>query len=93
MKDVWAKRASINVIDAHKDYLNDLTRISSREYKPTTQDILLARVRTTQVIMERYRIDGIEFEMYDVGGQRSERRKWIDCFDQVRRCHLRRRPQ
>ena len=83
MKDVWAKRASINVIDAHKDYLNDLTRISSREYKPTTQDILLARVRTTQVIMERYRIDGIEFEMYDVGGQRSERRKWIDCFDHI----------
>ena len=33
--------------------------------------------------MERYRIDGIDFEMYDVGGQRSERRKWIDCFDNV----------
>ena len=33
--------------------------------------------------MERYRIDGIDFEMYDVGGQRSERRKWIDCFDGV----------
>ena len=33
--------------------------------------------------MERYRIDGIDFEMYDVGGQRSERRKWIDCFDSV----------
>ena len=33
--------------------------------------------------MEKYRIDGIDFEMYDVGGQRSERRKWIDCFDSV----------
>jgi len=33
--------------------------------------------------MEKYRIDNIDFEMYDVGGQRSERRKWIDCFDQV----------
>ena len=83
MKDVWAKRASINVIDSHKEYLNDLPRLSSREYKPTTQDILLARVRTTQVVMEAYHIDGIEFEMYDVGGQRSQRRKWIDCFDQV----------
>ena len=83
MKDVWSKRSSMNIIDSHKEYLNDLTRIASPTYKPTAQDILLARVRTTQVVMERYRIDGIEFKMYDVGGQRSERRKWIDCFDQV----------
>lgn len=83
MKDVWSKRAAVNVIDSHKEYLNDLSRIAAPSYKPTAQDILLARVRTTQVVMERYRIDGIDFEMYDVGGQRSERRKWIDCFDHV----------
>lgn len=83
MKEVWAKRAAVNVIDAHKEYFQDLTRVASPNYRPTTQDILLARVRTTQVVMERYRIDGIDFEMYDVGGQRSERRKWIDCFDHV----------
>lgn len=83
MKDVWSKRSAVNVIDAHKEYLQDLTRIAATSYKPTAQDILLARVRTTQVVMERYRIDGIDFEMYDVGGQRSERRKWIDCFDGV----------
>jgi len=83
MKEVWSKRAAVNVIDSHKEYLNDLTRIAAPAYKPTAQDILLARVRTTQVVMERYRIDGIDFEMYDVGGQRSERRKWIDCFDHV----------
>ena len=83
MKQVWAKRSAINVIDSHKEYLNDIPRIASPNYKPTTQDVLIARVRTTQVVMERYRIDGIDFEMYDVGGQRSERRKWIDCFDQV----------
>mmetsp|Transcript_740 Transcript_740/g.1190 ORF Transcript_740/g.1190 Transcript_740/m.1190 type:complete len:226 (-) Transcript_740:624-1301(-) len=83
MKEVWAKRAATNVIDSHKEYFQELTRIAAPSYKPTTQDILLARVRTTQVIMERYVIDGIEFEMYDVGGQRSERRKWINCFDGV----------
>ncbi|KAL7535693.1 hypothetical protein ACHAXR_012397 [Thalassiosira sp. AJA248-18] len=83
MKQVWAKRSAVNIIDSHKEYLNDIPRIASPEYKPTTQDVLIARVRTTQVVMEKYRIDGIDFEMYDVGGQRSERRKWIDCFDQV----------
>ena len=30
---------------------------------------------------ERYNIDGTTFEMYDVGGQRNERRKWIHCFE------------
>eukprot|EP00586_Coscinodiscus_wailesii_P002352 CAMPEP_0172480206 /NCGR_PEP_ID=MMETSP1066-20121228/5245_1 /TAXON_ID=671091 /ORGANISM="Coscinodiscus wailesii, Strain CCMP2513" /LENGTH=430 /DNA_ID=CAMNT_0013241333 /DNA_START=392 /DNA_END=1684 /DNA_ORIENTATION=+ len=83
MKEVWGKRAQANVIDGHKDYLSDLARISSKSFKPSQQDILLARMRTQQVIMERYTIDGIDFEMYDVGGQRSERRKWIDCFDSV----------
>lgn len=83
MKEVWSKRAAVNVIDGHKEYFQDIMRISAPSFKPTTQDILLARVRTTQVVMERYRIDGIDFEMYDVGGQRSERRKWIDCFDHV----------
>ncbi|KAL3769473.1 hypothetical protein ACHAWU_008882 [Discostella pseudostelligera] len=83
IKQVWVKRSAVNVIDSHKDYLNDIARIASPDYKPTTQDILIARVRTTQVVMEKYRIDGIDFEVYDVGGQRSERRKWIDCFDSV----------
>ena len=81
MKEVWSKRSAVNVIDGHKDYLQDLARIASPSFRPSQQDILLARVKTTQVVMERYRIDGIEFEMYDVGGQRSERRKWIDCFE------------
>jgi len=83
MKQVWAKRSAVNIIDSHKEYLNDIPRLSSQDYRPTTQDVLIARVRTTQVVMEKYRIDGIDFEMYDVGGQRSERRKWIDCFDGV----------
>jgi len=80
---VWKKRSLVNIIDGHKDFLDSIDRIASKSFKPNQQDVLLARVKTTQVVMERYRIDGIDFEMYDVGGQRSERRKWIDCFDSV----------
>ena len=76
-------RAVANINDSHKDYLSDLTRIAAPSYIPTEADVLISRQRTTQVIVERYTIDGIEFEIYDVGGQRSERRKWVNCFDEV----------
>ena len=32
---------------------------------------------------QEYIIDGAKFVMYDVGGQRNERKKWIHCFDEV----------
>mmetsp|Transcript_17517 Transcript_17517/g.37864 ORF Transcript_17517/g.37864 Transcript_17517/m.37864 type:complete len:439 (-) Transcript_17517:540-1856(-) len=83
MKKIWRKRAVVNVVDAHIDFLNDIPRIASPDFKPTKKDILISRVRTNQLVMEKYVIKGTEFEMYDVGGQRSDRRKWIDCFDQV----------
>jgi len=35
------------------------------------------------VMTAQYDINGVPFEMYDVGGQRNERRKWIHCFDNV----------
>merc|ERR1712238_385273 len=69
------------ITDTHKEYLQDLSRIASPDYIPTHQDILMARIRTTQITTERYRIDGIVYELHDVGGQRSERRKWICCFE------------
>jgi hypothetical protein len=53
------------------------------DYVATQQDMLLARVRTSGIVTEKYIIDGVDFEMYDVGGQRNERKKWIHCFDDV----------
>jgi len=82
-KAVWTKRSQANVIDGHKEYLQEVTRIASPTFKPNNQDILNARVKTTTVSKEKYLIDGVNFEIYDVGGQRSERRKWMDCFDSV----------
>lgn len=29
-------------------------------------------------------VDSVCVRMYDVGGQRTERRKWIGCFEDVR---------
>ena len=34
-------------------------------------------------VTTKYTIDNRLYEMYDVGGQRNERRKWIHCFENV----------
>ena len=75
MKKVWVKRSAVNIIDSHKEYLDDIPRIASPDYKPTPRDVLLARVRTTNVVMEKYRIQENNFEIYDLGGQRRLRHK------------------
>ena len=52
-------------------------------YKASQADMLLTRIRTSGIVEEEYLIDGVSFCMYDVGGQRNERKKWIHCFDDV----------
>lgn len=65
-------------------YFENMERLCSEKYNPNPSDVLRARVRTTGIIETRFRINRICFRMFDVGGQRSERRKWIQCFDNVR---------
>ena len=52
-------------------------------YEPTEQDVLRSRVRTTGIVQSDFVIKGMKFAMFDVGGQRNERRKWIHAFDNV----------
>ena len=40
-------------------------------------------MRTTGIIETTFRYRDLIYRMFDVGGQRSERRKWIQCFDDV----------
>uniref|UniRef100_A0A8B9GNX8 Guanine nucleotide-binding protein G(i) subunit alpha-1 n=1 Tax=Astyanax mexicanus TaxID=7994 RepID=A0A8B9GNX8_ASTMX len=64
-------------------YLNDLDRISQTTYIPTQQDVLRTRVKTTGIVETHFTFKDLHFKMFDVGGQRSERKKWIHCFEGV----------
>jgi len=69
--------------DSAAYYLNALDRISSAGYIPSLQDVLRTRVKTTGVIETQFKCRNLHFKMFDVGGQRSERKKWIHCFEGV----------
>uniref|UniRef100_A0A1I7XLK1 G-protein alpha subunit n=1 Tax=Heterorhabditis bacteriophora TaxID=37862 RepID=A0A1I7XLK1_HETBA len=64
-------------------FLDSCARVSEPGYRPSEQDILYSRVATTGVVEVKFKIKELDFRVFDVGGQRSERRKWIHCFDNV----------
>ncbi|XP_017333643.1 guanine nucleotide binding protein (G protein), alpha activating activity polypeptide O, b [Ictalurus punctatus] len=69
--------------DSAQYYLDSLDRIGSPDYMPTEQDILRSRVKTTGIVETHFSFKNLNFRLFDVGGQRSERKKWIHCFEGV----------
>jgi len=64
-------------------YFDSIARIGSRNYMPSDQDVLRSRVKTTGITETTFQIGELKYRMFDVGGQRSERKKWIHCFENV----------
>nr|CAG8450630.1 15691_t:CDS:2 [Entrophospora candida] len=58
-------------------------RIGAQSYIPNETDVLRARTKTTGIMETRFTMDILSIHMFDVGGQRSERKKWIHCFEAV----------
>ena len=50
---------------------------------PNKDDCVRARIRSSGVIQADFTVDGVPYSLYDAGGQRAERRKWIHHFDDV----------
>ncbi|KAJ1562425.1 guanine nucleotide-binding protein subunit alpha [Cladochytrium tenue] len=65
-------------------YFESIDRISQEDFVPTNMDILQTRIMTTSVTETRFVMDGgVTFRIFDLGGQRNERKKWFPYFDDV----------
>lgn len=63
---------------------SNLKRIVSADYKPSLQDVLRSRQKTSGIFDTHISMgSNLKLHFFDVGGQRSERKKWIHCFDNV----------
>jgi guanine nucleotide-binding protein subunit alpha, other len=64
-------------------FFEHIDRIFDPDFHPTEQDIIRCKARTVGITETTFKLRAHEMLMVDVGGQKSERRKWIHCFQEV----------
>jgi len=83
VKKCYERSNEYQLIDSAKYFLDKVGEVKRNDYNPSEQDILRCRVLTSGIFETKFRVDRVKFHMFDVGGQRDERRKWIQCFNDV----------
>lgn len=83
IQEAFSRRNEYQITDSVEYFLNNLKRISNPDYVPSLQDILYARKTTKGVVEFLIEIDRVPFLFVDVGGQRTQRQKWFQCFESV----------
>jgi hypothetical protein len=83
IKSVYKLRDTYQLNDTADYFFDHIERFIPENYIPTIDDVLRARVRSTGIEEAEFVFDSMVIKVVDVGGQRSERRKWIHCFSSV----------
>jgi len=83
IRNTFSNRSRFQVPDSASYFFEHIDRISKADYSPNYEDILRCRSRTTGIVETEFQIKNDLFKIMDVGGQRSERKKWIHCFEDV----------
>jgi len=83
MQETWRYRSKLQLQDSLKYFIENIDRIAMEDYIPSKDDVMHVRIKTTGIVEEDLTMENRHFKIVDVGGQRSERRKWINCFGDV----------
>ncbi|KAJ5075266.1 guanine nucleotide-binding protein g(o) subunit alpha [Anaeramoeba ignava] len=83
LRIAYDRRSEFQLPDSASYFLDNIDRIIEPSYSPSEQDVLRSRIPTTGVKVLTFTLKDLPWRVVDVGGQRSERRKWIHQFDDV----------
>ncbi|XP_038061513.1 guanine nucleotide-binding protein G(s) subunit alpha-like isoform X1 [Patiria miniata] len=83
VQECYGRANEYQLIDSAEYFLDRIDEIREEDYVPSNQDILRSRKITTGVLQTSFEVNNVHFQMLDVGGQRDERKKWIQCFSDV----------
>jgi len=85
VKEAFLKRSelAIQIPSTSPYFFEHALRFAHESFQPSEEDVFRAKLKTTGISEVTFEQGGMEFTIVDVGGQRSERRKWLHCFDDV----------
>eukprot|EP01083_Nonionella_stella_P002109 6061_1 len=83
MQEMFSRKNEVYFPDAAPYYFKHIHRFVESGFEPTEDDIVMARIRTTGMFTTAFDAPPVHWRVVDVGGQRSERKKWIRFFDDV----------
>jgi len=86
IKELFVKRSElrIQVPSTANYYFDNVKRFAASDFGATNEDVFRCKLKTTGTQELQFEIEGNLFSITDVGGQRSERRKWLYVFSGVR---------
>jgi len=83
VRNTFRHRHHFSLIENADFFLDRVEEIMTKGYVPPMEHSIKARMRTLGIIEESYKIRRVDINIFDVGGQRNERRKWLSLFDCV----------
>lgn len=83
IKQCYARSNEFQLEGSAGYYFDHLDNFARPDYVCTDEDILKGRIKTTGITESEFTIGSSRFRVFDAGGQRSERKKWIHCFEGI----------
>jgi GTPase SAR1 family protein len=83
IQKAWSIRSSLQIIDSAAFFFDRVLEVARNDFIPSEEEILHTRIRTSGVRENQFKIQGKRVQIFDLGGQKSERRKWLNVFQGV----------
>lgn len=83
VQKLYERRSEINLNDSSKYFLENLASINRLDFTPTPRDLIMSYVPTVGVQNVIFSVNNHVFQLFDIGGQRIDRRKWATMYDGI----------
>ncbi|KAK6753616.1 hypothetical protein RB195_012916 [Necator americanus] len=83
VQKLYERRSEINLNDSSKYFLENLSSINRLDFTPCPRDLIMSYVPTVGVQNVIFSVENRVFQLFDIGGQRIDRRKWAMMYDGI----------